>query len=208
MTAVLENPFLFLYEAAGSKPELLAAYDSFLRSLLSFGTWESGAVIGRRVLWNSGELARKEAPGEFASRGLYLWGAERRPLYIGITLRSFGKRFSRYIWSSRSQCKLSQDYEVALRERGLEGFPESVRSWYERRHKHSTVRLRGAVRFAEEGIGRVWFTLLPHDVPSEITELERSVVPVAEAWNFEAGFRPLLNVELKIRRPSRHECET
>jgi hypothetical protein len=62
------------------------------------------------------------------------------------------------------------------------------------------VRLRGAVRFAEEGIRDIWFALFPHDRSAEIVELERAIVPIAEAWNLDRGIRPLLNVEFNRRK--------
>jgi hypothetical protein len=77
----------------------------------------------------------------------------------------------------------------------MRGFPSEILEWYARNFGSSKVRLRGAIRFAEEGISKVWFGFLPHDNQEEIKVLEPSLISVAEAWNHTLGFRPLLNVE-------------
>lgn len=189
-----ETTFRRLFGAIGNPDKLYDEYDSYLGDLFRAKHWESGEVRCTRVLWTAGQQARREDATTFRSPGLYLWGAEERPLYIGITRRRFGKRFGRYIWTARSQCNLARDFEHALVASGIEGFPPEIRAWYAK-HGGSTVRLRGAVRFAVEGIQHVWFALMPHDSTTEIEELERHLVPVANDWNRRRGLRPLLNVE-------------
>jgi hypothetical protein len=78
-----------------------------------------------------------------------------------------------------------------------------MREWYARQFRGSQARLRGAVRFAKEGISGVWFALFPHETPAEIEELERALVPIADKWNQERGLRPLLNVEFNRRKGKR-----
>lgn len=60
----------------------------------------------------------------FGSPGIYLWGGREQPLYVGMTQSTFGKRFRRYIWADRSQCKLADRYEDELIDRGIDGFPD------------------------------------------------------------------------------------
>ena len=198
-TFMLRDPFEMLHKAVGSGPELMAAYESFLSELFFQDIWSGGTLVEKRVPWTLAIRARDEARDTFASPGLYIWGVEKEPLYLGITLRSFSKRFSRYIWGKRSQCKLARDHQATLLESGVERLPEDIRAWYKRGHPGSTVRLQGALRFAEAGIDRIWFTLLPHTVSSEIQELERLIVPVAEAWNLSRKFEPLLNKDFKTQ---------
>jgi hypothetical protein len=196
-----------LYEAVGDSESLHVAYDRMLADLFTSSLWESGPVELRRVLWTLGKRARTEDAVAFRSPGLYLWGIEARPLYIGITRGSFSKRFSRYIWHPRSQCNLAQEFEPSLRSDDIEGFPAEIREWYARWSKGSEVRLRGAARFAREGIAKVWFALFPHQSATEIEALERALVPVAEAWNRRRHLESLLNVEFNRRRTKRNAAE-
>lgn len=190
-----------LYDAVGDSDSLEAAYDVVLRNLFESPLWESGTVELRRILWSQGRQARSQ--DAFGSPGLYLWGIETRPLYIGMTLGSFRKRFSRYIWQERSQCNLAEKFEASLVSDDINGYPAEIREWYARQFRGSEVRLRGAVRFAREGIAGVWFALFPHNRPAEIKHLERALVPVAGAWNHRRSLRPLLNVEFTRRETKR-----
>lgn len=165
--------------------DLIEVYGSVLEELFRNPSWErgSGPVERQRIPWENGEDARTEDKESFNSPGLYIWGIDRKPLYVGITRGSFRKRFSRYIWSKYSQCKLAYKYEATLVSNGIDGFPDDIRDWYKRRFGNSKVRLNGAVRFAEEGISGIWFALLPHKHKDDIEELERALIPVAAEWN-------------------------
>ncbi len=183
------SPFRQLYRVIGNTDELSVVYRFVLKKFTRQPFWMGGAIGLRRVLWTDGRRARTEDPETFASGGIYLWGVENRPLYIGKTRGSFRSRFSRYIWDTESQCNLAREYGDALIVRGMRGFPSKTSE------RRSQVRLQGAIRFAEEGVGKVWFGLLPHDNKAEIETLEPSLISVAKAWNHTHGFRPLLNVE-------------
>jgi len=196
---MLSSTFLRLHGVIGDSVELDTVYGNVLKQLCEVSFWEGGEIGLRRVPWTAGRRARSEDPVTFQSPGLYLWGAENRPLYIGITCSTFLKRFSRYIWQARSQCNLARDFEESLVSAGIQGFPPEILEWYAKWSHGSTVRLQGAVRFAKEGVDRVWFTLFSHDDPTEIEELERHLVPVAEGWNHRHGFLPLLNLEFSRR---------
>lgn len=197
-----ETTFRRLFGAIGNAAKLYAEYDSYLSDLFRAKHWESGAVGCARVLWTAGQQARREDARTFKSPGLYLWGAEESPVYIGISGKGFGSRFGRYIWTARSQCNLARDFEHSLLASGIEGFPPELRAWYAKSYGSSTVRLRGAVRFAVEGIQHVWFALMPHHSKAEIETLERHLVPVANDWNSRRGLRALLNVEFNRAQPS------
>jgi len=187
------SAFNDMYLAIGDS--LDAAYDKILTDLFESPTWNSGPVPHRRILWTNGRKARAEDREAFRSPGLYFWGIEQRPLYIGITCGSFDKRFNRYIWGRRSQCNLAHDFEASIKTNGINGFSSEIIEWYARQHPGSTIRLRGAVRFANEGVASIWFALFPHGTTTEIEQLERAIIPVANAWNLRCGLRPLLNVE-------------
>lgn len=192
-----------LCEASGNPDRLLEVYDSVLGELFRNPFWESGATTLRRVPWKQGLRARTEDPDVFGSPGLYIWGVERRPLYVGITRRRFDKRFARYIWHNRSQCNLAQEFGAKISAAGIDGFPPEIRDWYRRNYGGSTVRLEGAVRFAREGIDKIWFALFPHANLAEVRALEQKLIRVAEEWNESRGLRPLLNIQDQGPRRSR-----
>jgi hypothetical protein len=187
--------FVRLYEAS-TNARLDAVYDKVLGELFQNPDWESGPTALKRVRWVHGKRARAEDNETFRSPGLYIWGVEDRPLYVGITCSSFGSRFKRYIWSKKSQCNLAVEFETALISNdGIKGFPPEIINWYARNYPGNSVRLHGSARFAKEGIAKVWFALFPHNSPdvAEIRALERALIPVARKWNEVRGLRHLLN---------------
>src|SRR6266852_3790477 len=171
------SAFARLYEASADSARLEAAYDNVLSHLFQNPFWKTGPTVLRRVLWNRGRRAQTEDSETFKSPGLYLWGVEDRPLYVGITRGSFSKRFSRYIWSERSQCNLAQEFEATLISKGIDGFPPEITDSYARNFRSSKVR----------------FALFPHATVAEIRALEQALIPVAEKWNNRRGLLPLLN---------------
>jgi len=190
---MMPSAFVRLYGASGDPVRLQAAYHNVLSDLFKNPFWEKGPTALRRILWTHGRQARVEDAETFKSPGLYLWGIDERPLYLGITRGSFNKRFSRYIWHERSQCNLAQDFEATIASGGINGFPVEIRDWYARNFRGSTVRLEGAVQFAKAGIARVWFALFPHSGVAEIRPLEQTLIPVAEDWNKSHNLGQLLN---------------
>lgn len=173
--------------------EAFTAYSEYINCLLKGNYWESGSTDNAKILWRSGCQARASNPGEFKCSGLYIWGGESYSVYVGKTGSTFNKRFYRYIWGQHSQCDLAEKYERELKNNGIKGFPIEVREWYKKNHPGNTSRLKGAVRFAEEGIDKIWFSLLPHANKDEIDSLEIKLIRIAERWNREHGFRSLLN---------------
>ena len=181
---------------------LAVPYDEVVRRIVAARYWNGGSVQGRRVLWTDARSARKADTAAFKLPGLYIWGAEDRPVYLGMTgkvkktgdTRSFTERFGRYVGGEKSQCSLAREYGTQLVERGIDGFPAEIRSWYAKNYS-GTARLAGAVRFATEGIDKIWFALFPASDPSLIRTLEKALIPIANAWNIQAGMKPLLNIE-------------
>ncbi|HLZ90945.1 MAG TPA: hypothetical protein VKQ28_04455 [Candidatus Acidoferrum sp.] len=184
-----------IYEAVTNPEQLQAAYNDVLGDLFCNPFWEEGSTALRRILWNKGQQARAADPKAFGSPGLYLWGIEERPIYIGMTRSSFSHRFSRYIWSKQSQCELARQHEAELISKGIDGFPMDITVWYAKNFRGTKVRLLGAVRFAQEGVHKIWFVLFPHAKVDEIRPLEKALIPIAEKWNERGGLRPLLNIE-------------
>jgi hypothetical protein len=186
--------FDFLLEVMEDPEALLDRYARLIGTITAKEYWAPGESGDRRIHWWRGRQARKELKPTFRKPGLYIWGCLDRPLYVGITRGSFDGRFKRYIWEEKSQCKLAELYEEALKVHGLDAFPAEVHQWYQKNHS-GNARLRGAVVFAQEGIRDVWFYLLPHQEKEHIRALEKAVIPVAQKYNAARGYRSLLNVE-------------
>ena len=131
---------------------------------------------------------------EFDSPGLYVFGSQETPLYVGQTGTSLWKRLrGRYVSGTNSQCQLAKTYATLICEQGIAGFPAHVRDWYRQHFDTSTVRLEHAVAFARHGIDTIWFALLPAEDARYVKELERRLIPVAVRWNRRSGYPPLLN---------------
>lgn len=174
-------------------------FSSYINEILKSNNWKSGSITNRKIPWDKGLDAKTENADVFNSFGIYIWGGGHSPLYIGKTTTSFKKRFNRYIWSKRSQCKLAQDFGPSITKHGVDGFPMEIRDWYRRGYGNSTVRLNGSVRFAREDITSIWFTLLPIECIDDVAGAEKKLIQVAQAWNAENGFEPLLNIEFNYK---------
>lgn len=187
-----------LLAAARDRRILLKTYSAYLAALLDAPLWSPEHPSGWRVPWRLAAEAHKHASLHAAleSPGLYLFGsAVGIPLYIGIARRLWSRLSRRYVCGPHSQCQLAADYAEAISSAGLNGFPEEIRTWYRRSYRSSTVRLVGAVGFARNGIDGIWFTVLPISKPEQIRLLERQLIPIANEWNLQRGYPPLLNVQ-------------
>lgn len=206
MTRQNITAFERLFDSINDSKALYEKYDSIIKDLCKNESfWNNGPIGLQRILWTEGEKARTDEDTKiiFNSAGLYLWGIKDRPLYIGITRNSFRKRFYRYIWSKRSQCNLAKEHESSLLEsKNFDGFPPDITDWCNKTLRGNSVRLKGAVRFANEGISGIWFALLPHTNLEEIGQLEKALIPVAEKWNRNHPDKPnpLLNREYNSKK--------
>ena len=173
---------------------LYDSYSMIIQILLDSKIWSNNEPKNPRVPWQHGRSVRSEHKDLFSKSGIYLWGVENIPLYIGKTKQSFNKRFSRYIWSKKSQCNLALNYENELKNNGINGFPEEIMEWYKQNYGGS-ARLQGAVAFAKHGLNSVWFSLFPADDLNTIDYFEEKIIPVANEWNVKNGLRQLLNIQ-------------
>ena len=81
-------------------------YDSLLGRLFQKHFAEDEAFAETRIIWSHADRLRKT--GAFRSSGLYIWGVEKCPIYIGMTAsQTFEGRFGRYVWGTNSQCNLA-----------------------------------------------------------------------------------------------------
>jgi hypothetical protein len=171
-------------------------YDTLLQELLISEFWSLNNQKAPRVLWKDSFFCRKL--NAFSKSGLYIWGAGSVPRYIGKTNASFEKRFHRYIWDQKSQCRLAEKYEAYIIRNGIKGFPDEIHEWYKKGFGRSTVRLQGAVDFARHGLNTIWFSLFPIDEKNpELTKrIEENIIPIANNWNLKNDLDPLLNKSL------------
>lgn len=172
---------------------LAPRYDELLARLFSRPVWTDGPIPERRVLWSDAQHHRKS--DSFRCRGVYIWGFEDRPLYIGKTHRTYNERFGRYIWQKESQCNLALNHQRAIVERGLGGFPADVLARWQKAKTKRPVRLEGSIRFAQEGIDQIWFALFPVTDARYIQPIESLLIVAANEWNAKRGISPLLNID-------------
>src|SRR6267378_5484677 len=168
--------------------------------MLTFSVTSSTIRSGKADQWPIFEFhgakvdRRKDVIAKRSVHQDFIFGESKSALYLGMTRSSFNHRFSRYIWSKRSQCELARQYEPLLISKGIDGFPLDITVWYARNFRGTKVRLLGSVRFAQEGIHKIWFVLFPHPKVDEIRLLEKALIPIAQKWNELSGLRPLLNI--------------
>ncbi len=184
--------------AACDSAKLARAYSRFIQEILEAPLWSAQRPNGVRIPWRLAKEAFQHPllRDAFNSPGVYLFGSEAGvPLYLGKTTTTLSKRLRRrYVAGRRSQCQLAVDYGPELLAHGIDGFPADVREWYRSQYGSSTVRLQGAVTFAQHGIEGIWFTPLPVKDRESVDEFEQCLIPIAQAWNRERGYPALLNV--------------
>lgn len=175
------------------------AYDSLLEDSFSKDFWEHGEYKTQRIEWKNAVTARNELD-EFHKSGIYIWGHDKIPLYIGkAEKKPFSSRFSRYVFSSKSQCKVGEIYTQRLKNASDLLSVTDIREEFD----ISKSRALGAKTFGEIGANKIWFIIIPVDVKF-ITHLETELIYVAENWNREKGYRDLINLE-RIRKNSKHD---
>ncbi|MVT23663.1 hypothetical protein [Vibrio vulnificus] len=190
---------LEIFKTHTDEETLFDVFSSYMDKLLKSQRWQSGSIKDQRVVWSEGASARKQDAETFNSRGIYIWGGINSPIYVGKTTATFNKRFSRYIWSKKSQCNLASEYGPLIEKLGVDGFPNEIRDWYRKGYGNSLVRLNGAVRFAKEDIQSIWFTLLPIENVNDVGDIERKLIRIAQKWNSQHSLPPLLNIEFNTR---------
>jgi len=167
------------------------AYDLLLEDSFSKNIWETGIYKTQRINWKDAPKARKEI-NEFHRSGIYIWGYDKTPLYVGKAEKlTFAKRFSRYAFGEKCQCRVGEKYSFQLKN------GEDKKTFSELRKEFdmpSNSRALGAKTFGEIGAEKIWFILIPVEYEF-ITEIETELIYVAEQWNKSKGHRDLINLE-------------
>ncbi len=187
-----------LLAAASDDARLERAYADYIQAALDAPLWSAECPDGVRIPWRLAKQATAHPSLHHAlgSPGIYLFGDEEGViLYLGMATTTLWKRLrGRYVAGPRAQCQLAADYASDLLAAGnITGFPEQIRAWYRRAYKGSTVRLEGALSFAQHGVEGIWVTVLPIADTASIHPLERALIHAANAWNHHKGYQPQLN---------------
>jgi hypothetical protein len=171
---------------------LRSDYNDFLQSCFSKEYSESGAYNYQRVNWRNFEKAKIELSDSFSQSGIYIWGVEETPLYIGKAVKqSLLKRFSRYVGGEKSICHLAEQFSNHLRQDCSEKLIEEFRFQY----KLSRSKAIGVKSFGEAGIDKIWFVLLPLENNNVISGLESSLIAIGRTWNNNQGHADLINLD-------------
>ena len=180
MTSIFEN----------NPNHLDKAYDLLLEDSFSKDFWKKGEYKSQRIKWKDAYVVRKELD-EFRKCGIYIWGYDKIPLYVGkAEKKPFSSRFNRYVFSSKSQCKVGETYSKRLKDE----FKLSTITDLREEFNISKSRALGAKTFGEIGADKIWFIIIPIDIEL-ITHLETELIYLAEKWNKKRGYQDLINLE-------------
>lgn len=173
-----------------SPKHLDKAYNLLLEDSFSKDFWEKGEYKTQRIKWKEAYAARKQLD-EFHKSGIYIWGYDKIPLYVGkAEKKPFSSRFLRYVFSSKSQCKVGEIYTQRLKN------VSDLLSVTDLREEFniSKARALGAKTFGEIGADKIWFIIIPINI-NLITQFETELIYIAENWNKKKGYRDLINLE-------------
>lgn len=166
------------------------AYDLLLEDSFSKDFWKKGEYKTQRIKWKEAYSARKELD-EFHKSGIYIWGYDKTPLYVGkAEKKPFSSRFNRYVFSSKSQCKVGEIYTHRLKNLSHLLSVTDLREEFD----ISKSRALGAKTFGEIGAYKIWFIIVPINI-NLITKFETELIYIAENWNKSKGYRDLINLE-------------
>jgi len=185
------RPSIILESIKNDQESINEFYSLLIKELLNSKYWSLSYNNMPRLNWNDAKNARK-AKSEFQMPGLYLWGAENIPRYIGQTENSFSKRFNRYIWGEKSEYNLGRKYENEIMQLGIKGFTQEIVNWC--KNSYGTLaRLEHTVDYVKHGIENIWFSLFPFKNKDLIKELETKLIIAGKQWNVKNNLEPLLN---------------
>ena len=187
----------FNYKSA----DLLKEYNDFLTSSFNKKYWTEGIYTNQRINWRNAKKAKNL--DSFNSPGIYIWGYDKHPLYIGkAEKQSLSKRFSRYIWQRKSQLNVASLYSKYLENGGDEKTKHEISTQYE----ISLSRAKGAKHFGEAGSDKIWFIHIPLKV-SVINDLEHKLIAIGDKWNLMNDLPELMNT-IKVEKTRRRKLKS
>jgi hypothetical protein len=166
----------------------------YMDALFDEPFWTPENHKGKRILFRYARESKDFFQNAFSKPGCYLFGVEKRILYVGQTKRDLWKRLrGRYFLGAKTQYEWAKKYEPLLIEKGIDGFPPELVAEYKRQY-NSTVRLDGAVEFARVGIQNVWFHLLPiNNIGNDVLDSEQALIYYCNEINKSNGYKQMLN---------------
>ena len=170
--------------------QLFKVYDLILSDSFTKDFWEGGGYKSQRIKWKDARRAKTDI-SEFKESGIYIWGFEKTPLYVGkAEKKPFASRFSRYVFQKKSQCNIAEIYTQRINN----GQEKVAIKELQDEFNISKSRALGAKTFGEIGVEKIWFMLIPVKKES-VTHIETELIYIAELWNKSKGYRDLINLE-------------
>ena len=181
--------------------DLFKEYNDFLSSSFTKDYWTNGAYTNERINWK--DAKRAKSLDSFNSTGIYIWGCDERPIYIGKAEgQSLAKRFSRYIWQKKSQLNIATLYSEYLSSSGKRKTKYEIAVDYD----ISLSRAKGAKQFGEAGADKVWFIHIPLEV-SVINQLEDRLIAIGDKWNLMHELPELINT-IKVEKTRKRKLKS
>lgn len=178
-----------------------AEYSIFLEKAFSKGFWSKGGYSGERIYWTDAKKAKK-AIDQFNRHGIYIWGYDEIPMYIGkAEKQKISKRFNRYAFGSKAQFRIASDYWNHIKSGGKTKTVEELILVYDLSLKYHKSRCRQAKAFGEQMTDKAWFLLIPVAV-GDISDLESQLIEIGNTYNSSKGYELLLN---RVKLGSSHK---
>lgn len=173
--------------------QLYKDYDKLLKTSFNNGLWNSkGNYYYHRINNKDFFTAKKDLMEIFEMQGLYIWGVDKTPLYIGKSEKQkFKKRFNRYVSKNgkKAQCHLAGIYSKKYEKDNKEIDIKKLMS----KENISKPRAIGVKCFAENGADKIWFILIPLK-KEVIADIELALIAIGDLWNIKKGYKPLINL--------------
>jgi hypothetical protein len=184
------NNKLFLKDGQGD----WGYFSEYMIALFNEPFWTPENHKGTRILFKHAKESKVFFRNEFSTPGCYIFGIEKRILYVGQTTRDLWTRLrGRYFIGGKTQYELSKRYEKLLIEKGISGFPPELVAEYKKQY-HGRVRLEGAIMFARVGVQEVWFHLLPiSNIDNDVLDTEQVLIRFCNELNIRSGYKQMLN---------------
>ena len=167
-------------------------YSMFLHKAFSKGFWKEGKYSGERIYWTEAKKAKKTI-NEFNQTGIYIWGYDEIPMYIGkAEKQKISKRFNRYAFGNKAQFKIATDYWNHIKSGGKIKEIEELILENNLSLKYHKSRCRHAKAFGEQMTDNAWFLFIPLNV-EVINNLEHELIEIGDIYNSSKGYQSLLN---------------
>jgi hypothetical protein len=168
-------------------------YAAFLESSFSNGLWKGGEYNNQRIKLFTLEKNIFNNIGGVDKRGVYIFGHEKIPLYIGKTVKQtlFKRLNGRYLFGKNSQYELAKKHKTDI----LNWSEEKTIRELKRMYKTSRVRSIGVKAFVDYGIENIWFILIPIEDKKIISGLEATLIATVIKCDGGKMAQALLNID-------------